>query len=1356
MRKITKNIIKAVIATICGLLLLLLVAPLAVSLLVSVPSVQNAVVQRLTTRLSEGLGTKISIDRVDIRLVNRVEVWGFYVEDYAGDTLLWVPRIEAPIEKLGLGSEPLTFGRVRLSGGQIWLRKESLDNDMNISKMVDSISPGPSNPDPKFRMRIASIEGDSLTFGLLRPYRERREGVDFSRFVLRGIDTRIDDFVISRDTIRMNINSLRASERSGWSVDNLSAHPLIVSRGAVTLKDVEIRSEGAELQLPSIRLKGQRGMWRDFTEFSDSVAMEITMRHSRVTTGLVGAFVPRVGGFDLTLDQVDAHTSGVLSALSGGVGGARTHETAFAFDFTSRGLPQFETAQFDARITNFESTGDDVMALVRAIAGGGPSRGVASVLGRMGVLSFNGELEGGIDDFAVAGTVFSVLGVIEAGVRLTGVSTGTAVDGRFSTARFDLGRTLGINDMGALSGGFTVGGTLGKAGASGTLHGDIGGFAFRGYTYTGLSLDATLDDRRVGVNFAARDPNLEADLAARLDLRGDVPACIVDLNLGRADLSATRLNRADSVSTLSGRLRAAVSGHTLADAEGSVELRDATYRSAGGAVSTTLATLEASSSLAGKLLALRSEFVDAESRSQTGYLHPEMVSLRVKEAGRLLETIAPTAAIAPGSEAHFNLDRDTGAFSLTAFSEFVEYRGILAAGLSLTAAATAFDMAARTADSLSIHLTGSDLYSGRGHISRFELRGGSRVSPRLDLELDGRQWRVEADTVNFAGGGVALRNMKLFPADSPGQRLVLSGTISPQGAIDAGARIDSLDGALLDPLLGGVLEQTQGRVSGRLTVGGTLDAPRIDGLLDVPRFETTIAYTGARYGVTGARLAIENSVLTLPRTAVSNPLGGSGDLSMSVDMSNLRNIRTRIDARTASMLAFDTGPGDSEAFYGRLFATGSATIETDRMGTRIDISARTDGGTQLHLPLNAKSNVSWADFVVFADNGSASGATGVLERKRLLYERRLSGGSGARRKPLELNLSASVTPAAEIHMLIDPNLGQGISGRGEGVIDMRINPANNLFTMTGDYNISSGRFEFSMMDVFNKTFEIAPGSTLRWSGAADDALLSVDASYRVRTSLLPLVGEGSPLSGGRSVPVDCIIRLRESLSDPEITFDISLPSADADARQIVANAMNTQELKSMQFLSLLTTGSFATDNSITGQSANAGVMATGAVGFDILTNQLTNFLSSEDYAIFFRYRPQDNFASNQVEAGFSTRLWNDRLQLEIEGNWVDNRAATTVAPPGGTTGGGAGARGAAANLAGDVSLTWVIDRAGNLRLKVFSQTIDRLNETQGLQESGLGIHYKKDFDSFGDIFRRKSPNFVADSVKVSKTRKRKK
>jgi hypothetical protein len=1505
MGKITKKVVKIAVATLSWLLLAALVLPLAVSLLVSVPAVQNALVQRLTTTLSQRLGTKIAIDGVDIRLINRVEVRGFYVEDYDGDTLLWVPRLVAPIEKLGLGGEQLTFGKVKLKGAQVWLRKSSPDRQMNISRMVDSIDPGPSNPDPKFRMRIAAIEADSLTFGLLRPYAGQREGADFSRFVMRDVNVRIEDFAIARDTIRMRINSLSGRERSGWVVDNLTALPLIVSRGAVTLTDVSIRSEGSSLRLPAIRLVGKRGIWRDFSEFSDSVAMNIDMRSSRVTTRLVGVFVPAVKGWGIELDGVEAHTRGALSSLTGGVKGAKTLGTTLSAEFTSRGLPRFRTARFDVKLTELESVGSDVAILTREITGCEPSKRLAALLSRQGVLSMTGEATGGLDDFTATATLVSRGGEVTTSARVRG----SAVEGEVSTQRFDLGRTLNVKDLGAVSGRFDVKftGAGGPATPRATIKGDVAGVGFRGYTYNDLTVGAELAGRRWDVNMEAADAALEGRLTAAIDRDGGsaAPRYDVDLNLKRLDLVTTHLNRADSVSVVSGHLMANIAGRGLDDADGIIELRDAVYRSERGVVKTSLATLEARNAgnrESPRRLTLKSEFVDAELRSQTPYRDMtrwmgrflqryipglgadparekrpvrtpvraavlagirgetrvasdgySTVNLAVKDAGALLHAIAPSASIAPGTSAKMLFNTYSGAFSISARSEFVEYRDILATGLRLEAG--------NAADSLTVHLAAADIYSRRGHIPRVEIEGGSKVHGRLDISLDGRMWRLTADSLNLAKGAVALENMKLFPLDNPQQgvfatgvasarpadtmRLRLNdfdlsplgtivggargidlqgratgwldvtaltgtpqidadididnlsadghaapplhfssrpdsqggagfrltdrasgadfvhGVLSPGGDISARVRVDSLDASLLDPLLGGILENTRGKASTRLSVGGTLRAPRIDGHIDVPRFETTIAYTRARYTVEAARLEVTNSVLTLPSTPVINPRGGSGNLSMNINLTNLRNIRASIDARINSMLAFNTGPGDSEAFYGQVFATGSVEIRSDRMGTRMNISGRTDAGTRFHLPLNAKSNVSWADFVVFATPTSTPDTTGVLARTRLAYERRLAGeGQQRRSKPLELNLSASITPAAELHMLIDPNLGQGITSRGEGVIDMRINPQNDLFTMTGDYNIASGKFEFSMMDVFNKTFEIAPGSTLRWSGAADDALLGVDASWRVRTSLLPLMGgssatgstaadaavaSGSPLISGRStVPVDCIIRLRESLSDPEITFDIALPSADPEARQIVANAINTQELKSMQFLSLLTTGSFATDNSIMGQSATAGVMATGAVGFDILTNQLNNFLSSEDYDIYFRYRPQDNFTSSQVDVGFSTRLWNDRLQLEIEGNYVDNREVTSV-----------GKTRNVSNLAGDVSLTWVIDRAGNLRLKVFSQTIDRLNETQGLQESGLGIHYKKDFNNFRDIFIRNNRIFAPNNTTKSPGRRRK-
>ncbi len=1488
MGKVIKNVVKTVVAVVSGLLLAALVLPLAVSLLVSVPAVQNVIVDRVARSVSERIGTTVSIDRVRVKLINRVEVEGFYVEDFGGDTLLHVPRLTAPVEDLGLGGGMLTFGRVALTGARLWLRKTSDDEQMNISRVVDSIRRGPTNPDSRFRMRIGAIEADSLTFGLFRGDRERREaGVDFTRFVIGGARARIDDFEIRGDTIRMNINSLSGTERSGWRVDNLEAHPLVVSRGAVTLAGVEIRSEGSQLRLPAIRLVSAHREWAEFSYYSDSVAMGITMRPSRVTSDLVGVFVPAVRDWEITLDDVALSTRGVLARFEGEIERARTlGGTSFALGFTSRGLPRFREAHFDVDLTRLESNGGDVAALVRSVTGRELRPTLAATISRLEGLSLTGEASGGLSDFTAAGELHTGVGEAALTTHITTKEDDVSIEGRISTNRFDLGRVLSINDLGTISGTVTLGGSLGRRppGASaefsgparrfvaqaggppferagvttrnirGEIHAEIDALGFHDHTYTDLTLDGGIEGRKYELHLAARDTALTADLAASLDRTEATPRLAVDLDLGRADLAAMRVDRADSVSLLSGRLKARVSGAGLDQANGTVEVADIAYRSGDGEATSPLVTLTARSNADGKMLSLTSDPVDAQFRSRTGYrdmfsylggflqryiplpglreatgeLMPpgggdpaamsnySIVTLNLKNMEPILDALAPGSSIGRQTSGRFMFNPYTGSFSLSASSPFVEWGGMLAADIEVTAD--------NAADSLTVHISGNDVYSSRGVVRRLELHGGAKGRQQVDVALDGGVWRVAADSVGFADGRVGLEGVTVFRTDAAGQRLtasgvvsslpsdtlhvtlnrfdltpvgrlvrgrgidlsgratgwldvaalagnpaidadielrdivaeghaappmrfvsrpdsggvrfgltnersggeLLGGTLSPRGEIDAWVRLDPVDAGILDPLLDGILERTEGEASAEITLGGTLRDMTANGHIDVERLSTTVAYTGVRYSVSGARIDVSNSVLEMPPTPVSGT-GGGGRLGMRVDLGNFRDITAHLDAQTDGMLVFDTDPGDSEAFYGRVFATGTASIQSARMGTRIDISARTDAGTQFHLPLNAKSNVSWADFVVFADPGLATGnaITGTSRTTGTAGAAGVGATGTPRQKPLELNLTANITPAAEVHMLIDPNLGQGITGRGEGVIDMRINPANDIFTMTGDYNISSGRFEFSMMNVFNKTFEITPGSTLRWSGAPDDALLSIDGSLRTRASLLPLAGEGSGLVSGRSVAVDCIIRLRESLSDPEITFDISLPSADPEQRQLVEGAMNTGELKSMQFLSLLTTGSFATDNSITGQGANAGVAATGAVGFDILTNQLNNFLSSDDYDIFFRYRPQDSFSTGEVDMGFSTGFWDNRLQLEIEGNWVDDRAATNV----GTNN--------ASNLTGDVSLTWVIDGAGNLRLKVFTQTIDRMDENQGRQESGVGIYYKRDFNAIKDIFHKK-------------------
>ena len=78
-----------------AIVLLLIIFPLLVALLLAVPAVQNAAIDKAATWANDKLSTKVSVGHITVGLLNRVAVRDFYVEDWDGDTLLYVKRVDA-------------------------------------------------------------------------------------------------------------------------------------------------------------------------------------------------------------------------------------------------------------------------------------------------------------------------------------------------------------------------------------------------------------------------------------------------------------------------------------------------------------------------------------------------------------------------------------------------------------------------------------------------------------------------------------------------------------------------------------------------------------------------------------------------------------------------------------------------------------------------------------------------------------------------------------------------------------------------------------------------------------------------------------------------------------------------------------------------------------------------------------------------------------------------------------------------------------------------------------------------------------------------------------------------------------
>jgi hypothetical protein len=322
---------------------------------------------------------------------------------------------------------------------------------------------------------------------------------------------------------------------------------------------------------------------------------------------------------------------------------------------------------------------------------------------------------------------------------------------------------------------------------------------------------------------------------------------------------------------------------------------------------------------------------------------------------------------------------------------------------------------------------------------------------------------------------------------------------------------------------------------------------------------------------------------------------------------------------------------------------------------------------------------------------------------------------------LTLDMDVEVTSDAEVQILFDPQVGDILKGKGDGDLTMTLDREGN-FRMFGDYYINKGEYLFTLQNIINKKFLIRQGGTINWSGSPYQALIDITAEYGVRTSLYDLMFPDTSDVYKRRIQVDCILKMTDQLTNPNIAFDIDLPNSDQAVLTEVKNRIgvnNEQEMNRQVFGLLVLNRFFPTENQNQALQQTGGFFTSSTS--EMISNQLSNWLSkiSNDFDIGVNYRPGDDITSDELQASLSTQLFNNRII--IDGNV-----------------GVANVQSVSSNIVGDVNIEYKITSDGRFRVRAFNQSndINALNDNAPFTQ-GVGLSYQKEFDRIGDLFRKR-------------------
>lgn len=531
--------------------------------------------------------------------------------------------------------------------------------------------------------------------------------------------------------------------------------------------------------------------------------------------------------------------------------------------------------------------------------------------------------------------------------------------------------------------------------------------------------------------------------------------------------------------------------------------------------------------------------------------------------------------------------------------------------------------------------------------------------------------------------------------------------------------MDRFDLGFIDPYLPEGISEIQGLVSGSIAVNGKLIDPQIEGELALTNAGLRIDYLNTLYRFSH-ELKVRPDMFALDQVTVLDEEGHKAVINGTIQHKGLKDWNFNVSGDLDSMLVLNTDLSQNELFYGKGYGTGEFELSAYAGNMEITVDARTSPGTSIHLPLGGSTDVSDFGFVQFVSGDSSDVEDRVVD---------LTG--------VTLDLNVEVTPDALFELIFDPTVGDILRGRGTGNIEMSVDQAGG-FDMKGAVQVSEGDYLFTLRNVVNKRFQITPGGTITWFGDPLDAQLDLEAVYRLRAPLYDIMYEKNDVYRKR-VPVDVTMRLKDRLLNPEIGFSVRLPTVDESIRTQVNSVLSTEQELNRQVFALIVMNRFVQPPNYTGAgSPGTGDLGASATGFELMSNQVSNWLSqiSSDFDLGLNYRPGDNVTQKELEVALSTQLFNERLLFSTNVGVQYGAAQTTQNSNA---------------LVGDFQLEYLLTEDGKLRMKGYSISNDRnLNRaSQASTTQGVGIGYREEFNTWQE-FRQKIANIFRSDANDKK------
>ena len=544
------------------------------------------------------------------------------------------------------------------------------------------------------------------------------------------------------------------------------------------------------------------------------------------------------------------------------------------------------------------------------------------------------------------------------------------------------------------------------------------------------------------------------------------------------------------------------------------------------------------------------------------------------------------------------------------------------------------------------------------------------------------------------------------------------------------AKLEQANLKIVEPFIDQIFSNIDGTLSGSYSLTGTLQKPVLKGEGQIEKGLITVNYLKTTYQLAGT-IGLRPNAIYFENIELTDALRNKGKLNGEIIHQNFRQTEISINASFNDLQMLNTSARDNSLFYGQGYASGDVSFKGPISNLIITANATTRKNTRIYIPMASSSSTERKEFINFVNLTDSTYQASL--KTEIAKKVNLTG--------VTFDLNLNVTPDAYCEIIFDIKAGDIIRGRGNGRIKLQLDTKGE-FNMFGPVVFTEGGYNFTLYDIINKEFKIAPGSSITWYGDPYQGAMKINATYDQLASYAPILNDPSLSTVPqirRKYPVKVLLKLDGPMLAPQIEFDIlskDLPkSIPVEGRPAVRledefiafkSKLDEQELK-RQVFSLIVLRKFSPADAF-----NTSGTLVNSVS-ELFSNQLSYWMSQvdENLEIDVDLGTMDQEAYNAFQLRLSYTFLNGRLRVTRDGTFgnTGNSSNATTENTGNNY----------SSVIGDWTVDYLLTPDGKFKVKMYSrQNVNPVNTSLNSQNAittGVSLLYTQSFNELKDLLK---------------------